>query len=286
MEPEQDDYGDYAFVRDQTGEVLGVWLRIPKEREWLEMLCIKHSLSMDIFTIIMLGDYRVVSNTFDQKGGCFVMFGSSLAPGETIPSLETSIWCKGEKNPVSQDVSLLGLEVDLLRFQCPTCRLPVRVERSKIDTIVGINVTCSNCKNISHVPGAFGTGILPSNLKITGGVIVPIKEFAEWYFHHPVMKSLMNEKKIELLFDYGLWGYCAKCFYQYKSTVLSILPVYQDIKPEKIVFMAKSDESVDDFNSLLSRECPSCGHDKIIGIITDIPDYVQEAIKAKKGDIG
>jgi hypothetical protein len=160
--------------------------------------------------------------------------------------------------------------------------LPVRVERSKIDPVIGINVVCSNCKNISHIPGAFGRGTLPPNLKITGGVIVPIREFGDWYFHHPVAKSLMNKESTEFLYEYGLWGSCGKCFRQYEKTVLYVFPAYQDMNPEQITFMANSAESADDFRALMSGKCPSCGYDKMICIMTDIPGYVQEAIKAKK----
>jgi hypothetical protein len=46
--------------------------------------------------------------------------------------------------------------------------------------------------------------------------------------------------------------------------------------------MAKSDKSAGDFRALQSGKCPSCGHDKMICIITDIPGYVREAIKTKK----
>jgi hypothetical protein len=252
------------------------------------MLYIKHfqnSLS-EAFHCIIQGDYRVVPNTFDQAGGCFVMFGSELAPGETVPSLESFIWHEGEENPVSQDVSLIGigpLEGKTLRYLCPTCMLPVRVQRSKIDPIVGTNVICSNCKNISHIPGAFGTGTLPSNLKITGGVIVPIKDFSEWYFHHPIVNSLIITRSTDLLCQYGLWGTCAKCSHQYRRTVLYLLPAVQDpFDPSKTTLIAKSAESADDFRALTSGKCPSCGYDKMICIITDIPEYVRETIKTKK----
>jgi len=243
VKAEQSKGADYSFVRDQTGKVHGIWLRDPQDtqkRELFMVLAIKHSLPTEILGVVMLGDYRVVPNTFDGAGGCFVMFGSALAPGEIIPSLEAFIWRKGEENPVGQDVSISGepIEGKQLRYLCPACKLPVWVERSKIVPVIGLNVQCANCKNISHVPGAFGSGALPPNLKITGGVIVPIKQFSEWYFHHPVVKSLLNEKQTELLSSYGLWGYCRKCFHQYRSTVLSMLPVYQEINSGQTSFLA------------------------------------------------
>lgn len=271
-------------MRSSDGTVRGVWVRSPRvaqRREVIIMLCIKHSLPMDAYITVLQGDYRVVPNTFDQAGGCFVMFGSELAPGETVPSLESFIWHEGEENPVSQDVSLT-FEGKMLRYLCPTCMLPVRVERSKIDLIVGTNVICSNCKNISHIPGAFATGTLPSNLRITGGVIVPIKDFSDWYFHHPIAKSLLSAKSTSLLYEYGLWGTCTKCSHQYQRTVLHLLSAFQDGDPSKIMFMAKSAESADDFRALMSGKCPSCGYDKMICIITDVPGYVRETIEAKR----
>ena len=172
---------------------------------------------------------------------------------------------------------------DMLRFLCPTCRNPVLVERSKIEQVAGINVMCPECKNISHVPGAFRTGKLPTDLKITGGVIVPIKEFGEWYFDHPIVNSLINKGQHEFLYEYGLYGFCSKCFHQYGSTILFMLPCEQDMKSQYTVFMAKTAESGEDLKSLLSGKCPSCGHDKMISIVTNIPIYVQEAIRVKKG---
>jgi len=284
LEPKQDNQGNYSFIRHKNGEVCGIWLRskqFAQNQAFLTMLCTKHSLPMDIYITVQTGDYRVVPNTFDHTGGCFVMLGAELAPGETVPSLETFIWRKGEENPASQDVSLF-VEGKWLRYLCPTCMLPVRVERSKIDPVIGINIGCSNCKNISHVPGAFRTGKLPSNLKITGGVIVPIKEFSEWYFYHPIVRSLMSTNQIDLLSQYGLFGFCEKCFHYYQSTVLIQLPVFLRMKPEQIIYNAKTPESAKDFHSLMSRKCPSCGHDKMIGIITNIPDYVRDAINAHK----
>lgn len=42
----------------------------------------KKEASQDIETIIKKGSYRVVVNSFDMKGGCFIMFNETPAPGE------------------------------------------------------------------------------------------------------------------------------------------------------------------------------------------------------------
>lgn len=228
---------------------------------------------------VTMGIFKKLLIKESEKGVGLKKEGTGRKQEETVPSSEHFVWRKGEVNPVSQDV---GLEGNLLRYLCPTCNLPVWVPRSRIDRIVGVSVQCPNCKNISHVPGAFWEGALPRNFNITGGVIVQVKQFNEWYLNHPVVKSLMNNHRIELQAHYGLYGFCGKCFHQYRSTVLSMLDVYQNMEPGHIIFNAKSAESADDFNALLSGKCPSCGSDKMICIVTDIPDYVEEAIAAKR----
>ena len=73
--------GDYSFVKDQGGNVCGIWVREPSNAQnlvFLTTLLLKHGHSTDTLT----GGYRVVPNSFDANGGCFVMFGSARAPGE------------------------------------------------------------------------------------------------------------------------------------------------------------------------------------------------------------
>ncbi len=74
--------GDYSFVKDfQTGEVHGIWLRDASKadnEDYLVALLLKHGHT----PMGIARGLRVVPNTFDQSGGCFVMFGSDKAPGE------------------------------------------------------------------------------------------------------------------------------------------------------------------------------------------------------------
>jgi hypothetical protein len=73
--------GDYSFVKDQGGAVCGIWVKRPSDAQnqyYLLVLLMKHGHSTDG---IMEG-YRVVPNTVNSNGCCFVMFSSSLAPGE------------------------------------------------------------------------------------------------------------------------------------------------------------------------------------------------------------
>lgn len=82
----QSEMADYSFVKGPTGNVVGIWVRHQKTAKnplLLMMLFTKHSnLSGEILEAIMNKRYRAVPNTYDQAGGCFLMFGSDAAPGE------------------------------------------------------------------------------------------------------------------------------------------------------------------------------------------------------------
>jgi len=62
--------------------VLGLWLADPKDasaerKGFVETLLMKHGAIK-----LVVAPRRIVPNTFDAKGGCFVMFGNQRAPGE------------------------------------------------------------------------------------------------------------------------------------------------------------------------------------------------------------
>ena len=74
--------GNYSFVRDLHGAVVGMWLRDPAQArnpELLLALLLKHGEP----ATLALGGSRLVPNTYDASGGTFVMFGGAKAPGET-----------------------------------------------------------------------------------------------------------------------------------------------------------------------------------------------------------
>lgn len=76
---------NYSFVRDQNNTICGIWFQnigYAQNKEHLVMFAISESLPMDIYVNLQEGNYRVVPNTYDKAGGCFVMFGSIPAPGE------------------------------------------------------------------------------------------------------------------------------------------------------------------------------------------------------------
>jgi hypothetical protein len=288
-----------TFVRDEiTGNVCGLWLQDPglaRKQERLVMLAVAESLPMDVYARIVDGDYRVVANTFDAAGGCFVMFGSAPAPGETrgqpppqkkrwqfwkadapsdLPGEGQAAHTPGQEpvNPFSTDAVIQGGE---LRFQCPTCPGGVAVDLGPMDPITGVNAVCPNCRNVSHVPGGYRAGQKPAGLRIWGGVKVPIARFGDWYAAHPLVASLVESGQSDILNDYGLWAFCASCYHQVPATVLTSLPMAQ--RASGFVFTARTPGSARDMESLVSGRCPSCGHGELIAIVADIPDYVRQA---------
>ena len=69
---------DYAFVKDKSGNVHGLWLHNPADAQdqfLLSGLLMKHGHSLSLLE----SGYRVTPNTVDDSGGCFVMFGAEPA---------------------------------------------------------------------------------------------------------------------------------------------------------------------------------------------------------------
>lgn len=77
--------GDYSLVKDTSGQVHGFWLASKADAENVHLLlalAFREGLPESTTVAVSAGDYRVVPNTYDAAGGCFIMFGSALAPGE------------------------------------------------------------------------------------------------------------------------------------------------------------------------------------------------------------
>ena len=75
---------DYAFVKDQTGNVCGIWLHDPGALDkpgMVETLIMMNNQG-HLLNDYLKKRYRKVTTTYDTSGGCFVMFGSVKAPGE------------------------------------------------------------------------------------------------------------------------------------------------------------------------------------------------------------
>lgn len=77
--------GDYCFVRDQNENILGLWFQSSSEignGKELAILLLHGGAPEDVAQLAYLGEFRVVPNISDGRGGVFVMFGSAPAPGQ------------------------------------------------------------------------------------------------------------------------------------------------------------------------------------------------------------
>lgn len=75
---------DYSWVKDQSGNICGMWLKDPgalKKPGSVEALLMINNCE-HLLGAYLGKRYRTVPNKANSEGGCFVMFGSSKAPGE------------------------------------------------------------------------------------------------------------------------------------------------------------------------------------------------------------
>jgi tetratricopeptide (TPR) repeat protein len=72
----------------------------------LMFLLIKEGLPEDLRVTIAAGGYRVVANTYDNAGGCFVMWGSMPVPGEKAVLAQGQTEPASRIRPQSSDVHL------------------------------------------------------------------------------------------------------------------------------------------------------------------------------------
>ncbi|GAB3563892.1 hypothetical protein GCM10027445_06810 [Amycolatopsis endophytica] len=78
--PPRGDGGNFARVRTSGGEIIGLWFgdeAHARDRMLLETVLFNEDLLDSLHT-----EPRLVPNTYDDKGGVFVMFGRHRAPGE------------------------------------------------------------------------------------------------------------------------------------------------------------------------------------------------------------
>jgi hypothetical protein len=165
-------------------------------------------------------------------------------------------------------------------FKCPTCSNTLSTSLLQIDPIIGVNVACPQCKNISHVPGAYKTWANPSGMKITGGVRVPVSQFGEWYFGHPLIQGLIKTGQSDLLYNHGLWAFCSTCYHQFPATVLSTFAIAS--RAGGLVFNARTPDSARDMDALRAGYCPQCQNTTLIVIAAEIPVYVRDVISQTK----
>ena len=88
--PKGENMADFSAVRDQYEVVRGIWLKNPDEAKdiyFLSALVIRMcnedaKFPQDYSLEVLSKNYRIVPNNYNNVGGCFVMFGDALAPGE------------------------------------------------------------------------------------------------------------------------------------------------------------------------------------------------------------
>ncbi|WP_443242769.1 WD40 repeat domain-containing protein [Streptomyces sp. 4N124] len=78
--PARRDDGDYAKVRTSDGEIVGLWFADTERAR--DQGLIEAFLFAEDLAHLLGAEYRVVPNTYDDRGGAFVMFGRHFAPGE------------------------------------------------------------------------------------------------------------------------------------------------------------------------------------------------------------
>ena len=107
-----------------------------------------------------------------------------------------------------------------------------------------------------------------------------IKEFCDWCCNHPVFLFQKEKGDIEILGNYGLWFFCAKCKYQFQGSILQAMFVTEalDMKVVHIHTLASERE----LRGLQEGRCPACGNTDAAGLMTGVPTYVEEAFGPKK----
>jgi hypothetical protein len=270
------------LVRDGSGEAVGFWLeRHPGETllpSFLKMAAASEKLAQGTYISIALGDYRVVPNSFDDRGGHYVMIGPARAPGEQVASLQSVRWIKGESNPKSPHVERFTRGVQGVRFACPTCKLPNYCYDSALADDAGAMVECGHCGNVAHVPAAYKSQTTSEELEIRGCAYIPIADYRDWFFAHPCYSS----GNAEDFGSYGLWGYCAACKHEFAGTVLASFPVASMARG--LVFNANSPASAMDMRGLLDGQCPDCGTPDLLALMIEIPFSVRDKIaRARAG---
>ncbi len=196
-------------------------------------------------------------------------------------------WPKGQPNPVSKSVIRI---FPFVRFLCPTCSTPNNVIINDIPDVSGVLVKCDGCGDVSHVPAAYKTQADVSGLAVHGSIRVPIAEFNDWMLAHPsfLTSDAHVHPDVEFHGNYGLWGICAGCHYQYASTVVAASYAWGGdlFEGATVMFNAHSEKSALDFEALSKKECPSCGNPDLLAIMVDVPQYVRDAVNAEKKNRG
>lgn len=183
-------------------------------------------------------------------------------------------WEKGKANPRCNEATLNNQE---LEFLCPTCENRISLDTKIIDSLLGHHIACNRCSNISHIPSIFKNNVAPKNTYITGGVLVPVKEYRDYCFNHPVHRYHVNALESKYFDDYGFYAFCANCHHRFTTPMLTTFILQSSSRPH-MIFSANTEQSAKEMEGLSSGFCFSCRSDILVSIITEIPDNVRDKI--------
>lgn len=202
----------------------------------------------------------------------------SVALEKIDPIIGINIACPGCKG-ISHVPGVYKIEDQKTIILCENCSQKLRVPFT--EPAKELVVTCPKCR---HEFAYHAEPKLPNN-KICGSVRVPIANFSDLYYEHPIITSLISKGDSDILNDYGLWAFCAKCNYQFPSHLLTTLAINQSMAKRgggEMLFMANSSQSAKDMNALRAGHCSRCNHKDLIVVVTVIPDRVRTAVQSKK----
>jgi hypothetical protein len=191
-------------------------------------------------------------------------------------------WKKGQVNPVAVNPRPSDSGIT---FECNDCGGTTHVRRENIyQPHRGVLWNCSWCNSVFYVPPEYcQNGVANSSIPAT--MLVPIREFGNWYFAHPVYASL--GKNTEVLNGDGLWCFCAECHHRFASGVLTSFALYQQMARSGaleiaagFIFAAQSAHSAEEMKALQAGGCPECGCESLLCLLSDLPPAVRQVIQA------
>ncbi len=97
--------GAHAPIRNQNGEVVGIWLENPEDakyEEFLRMATVSYTKgASELYVSIREKSFKIFPNKVDSKGGCFLMIPDVLPPGMSPKEVKVGFWeniFSGNKN--------------------------------------------------------------------------------------------------------------------------------------------------------------------------------------------
>ena len=144
--------GNFSLVKDQYANVIGLWFLNHddvKDMHNIATVMTMKGLPENSIETVLIGNYRVVENNYDSKGGYFVMLGDFPAPGEG-GVMDSSDRSKGSRRqPTDSEVTQAAEEL-MKRFSAyRDIKIASTVIRKEADYYL---VECWNCKSSLRIP--------------------------------------------------------------------------------------------------------------------------------------